>query len=77
MGGENKDNPDPMEDMLFNPAPNFINCRYGLVTEKCLQKSNQNEKCTWEMDSVWVLGNGERMHTSGVPVLFGENYEWM
>lgn len=37
MGGENKDNPDPMENMLFNPAPNFINCRYGLVTETCSQ----------------------------------------
>lgn len=37
MGGENKDKPDPMEDMLFNPAPNFINCRYDLVTEKWSQ----------------------------------------
>lgn len=25
--GENTDNPEPMEDRLFNPAPNFINCR--------------------------------------------------
>ncbi|KAK3528144.1 hypothetical protein QTP86_023865, partial [Hemibagrus guttatus] len=36
MGGENKDNPDPMEDMLFNPAPNFINCRSYLDMMKVL-----------------------------------------
>uniref|UniRef100_A0A673G3W9 Piezo-type mechanosensitive ion channel component 1-like n=1 Tax=Sinocyclocheilus rhinocerous TaxID=307959 RepID=A0A673G3W9_9TELE len=36
MGGENKDNPDPMEDMLFNPAPNFINCRSYLDMAKVL-----------------------------------------
>nr|XP_055072382.1 piezo-type mechanosensitive ion channel component 1 isoform X2 [Misgurnus anguillicaudatus] len=36
MGGENKDNPDPMEDMLFNPAPNFINCRCYLDMAKIL-----------------------------------------
>ncbi|XP_017313986.1 piezo-type mechanosensitive ion channel component 1 [Ictalurus punctatus] len=36
MGGENKDNPDPMEDMLFNPAPNFINCRSYLDMGKVL-----------------------------------------
>ncbi|TRY96182.1 hypothetical protein DNTS_026761, partial [Danionella cerebrum] len=35
-GGENKDNPDPMEDMLFNPAPNFINCRSYLDMAKVL-----------------------------------------
>ncbi|XP_015225125.1 PREDICTED: piezo-type mechanosensitive ion channel component 1-like, partial [Cyprinodon variegatus] len=26
QGGENTDEPDPMEGQLFNPAPNFINC---------------------------------------------------
>ncbi|XP_046696500.1 piezo-type mechanosensitive ion channel component 1 isoform X2 [Silurus meridionalis] len=36
MGGENKDNPDPMEDMLFNPAPNFTNCRSYLDMAKVL-----------------------------------------
>ncbi|MCJ8747419.1 hypothetical protein PDJAM_G00153320 [Pangasius djambal] len=36
MGGENKDNPDPMEGMLFNPAPNFINCRSYLDMAKVL-----------------------------------------
>ncbi|ROL46269.1 Piezo-type mechanosensitive ion channel component 1 [Anabarilius grahami] len=36
MGGENKDNPDPMEDMPFNPAPNFINCRSYLDMAKVL-----------------------------------------
>uniref|UniRef100_A0A8C1RLS5 Piezo-type mechanosensitive ion channel component 1 n=1 Tax=Cyprinus carpio TaxID=7962 RepID=A0A8C1RLS5_CYPCA len=36
MGGENKDNPDPMEDMPFNPAPNFINCRCYLDMAKVL-----------------------------------------
>lgn len=25
--GENTDDPHPMEGQLFNPAPNFINCR--------------------------------------------------
>ncbi|XP_067308143.1 LOW QUALITY PROTEIN: piezo-type mechanosensitive ion channel component 1 [Pseudorasbora parva] len=36
MGGENKDNPDPMENMPFNPAPNFINCRSYLDMAKVL-----------------------------------------
>lgn len=36
LGGENKDNPDPMEDMPFNPAPNFINCRSYLDMAKIL-----------------------------------------
>lgn len=27
LAGENTDEPDPMEGRLFNPAPNFINCR--------------------------------------------------
>ncbi|KAG7283179.1 hypothetical protein CRUP_000541 [Coryphaenoides rupestris] len=27
LAGENTDCPDPMENQLFNPAPNFINCR--------------------------------------------------
>ncbi|XP_696355.4 piezo-type mechanosensitive ion channel component 1 isoform X1 [Danio rerio] len=36
MGGENRDNPDPMENMLFNPAPNFINCRSYLDMAKIL-----------------------------------------
>lgn len=27
LAGENTDDPDPMEGRLFNPAPNFINCR--------------------------------------------------
>ncbi|KAF5895558.1 piezo-type mechanosensitive ion channel component 1 [Clarias magur] len=36
MGGENKDNADPMEHMLFNPAPNFINCRSYLDMAKVL-----------------------------------------
>uniref|UniRef100_A0A8C1V2Q6 Piezo-type mechanosensitive ion channel component 1-like n=1 Tax=Cyprinus carpio TaxID=7962 RepID=A0A8C1V2Q6_CYPCA len=36
MGGENKDKPDPMEDMPFNPAPNFINCRSYLDMAKVL-----------------------------------------
>lgn len=28
LAGENTDDPEPMEGQLFNPAPNFINCRY-------------------------------------------------
>ncbi|XP_076830673.1 piezo-type mechanosensitive ion channel component 1 [Brachyhypopomus gauderio] len=36
MGGENKDNPNPMEDLPFNPAPNFINCRSYLDMAKVL-----------------------------------------
>ncbi|XP_026863143.2 piezo-type mechanosensitive ion channel component 1 isoform X2 [Electrophorus electricus] len=36
MGGENKDNPDPMEDIPFNPTPNFINCRSYLDMAKVL-----------------------------------------
>jgi len=27
LAGENTDCPDPMENQLFNPAPNYINCR--------------------------------------------------
>ena len=27
LAGENTDCPDPMENQLFNPTPNFINCR--------------------------------------------------
>lgn len=64
MGGENKDNPDPMEDMLFNPAPNFINCRYGLVTEKWLQASMIIEIKMRNELAKWI---------PSVPVLFGEN----
>ena len=29
LAGENTDNPNPMDGRPFNPAPNFINCRYG------------------------------------------------
>ncbi|XP_051565072.1 piezo-type mechanosensitive ion channel component 1 isoform X1 [Myxocyprinus asiaticus] len=36
LGGENKDKPDPMDDMPFNPAPNFINCRCYLDMAKIL-----------------------------------------
>ncbi|XP_051948231.1 piezo-type mechanosensitive ion channel component 1-like isoform X1 [Xyrauchen texanus] len=36
MGGENKDHPDPMEEMPFNPAPNFINCMCYLDMAKIL-----------------------------------------
>lgn len=31
QAGENTDEPDPMEGQLFNPAPNFINCRWSLL----------------------------------------------
>lgn len=27
LAGENTDDPDPMEGRLFNPAPNYVNCR--------------------------------------------------
>ncbi|KAI4888138.1 hypothetical protein NFI96_028501, partial [Prochilodus magdalenae] len=36
MGGENNDNPDPMEGLPFNPAPSFINCRSYLDMAKVL-----------------------------------------
>ncbi|CAN9500176.1 unnamed protein product [Ophioblennius macclurei] len=36
LAGENTDNPEPMEDRLFNPAPNFINCRSYLDMAKVL-----------------------------------------
>uniref|UniRef100_A0A3Q2QJY1 Piezo type mechanosensitive ion channel component 1 (Er blood group) n=1 Tax=Fundulus heteroclitus TaxID=8078 RepID=A0A3Q2QJY1_FUNHE len=36
QGGENTDEPDPMEGQLFNPAPNFINCRSYLDMVKVL-----------------------------------------
>ncbi|XP_062404521.1 piezo-type mechanosensitive ion channel component 1 isoform X1 [Sardina pilchardus] len=35
-GGENKDNPNPMDGLPFNPAPNFINCRCYLDMAKVL-----------------------------------------
>ncbi|KAM8858864.1 piezo-type mechanosensitive ion channel component 1 isoform 2-T2 [Spinachia spinachia] len=34
--GENTDDPEPMEGRLFNPAPNFINCRSYLDMAKVL-----------------------------------------
>ncbi|CAG6018238.1 unnamed protein product, partial [Menidia menidia] len=34
--GENTDEPEPMEGRLFNPAPNFINCRSYLDMAKVL-----------------------------------------
>ncbi|XP_042289205.1 piezo-type mechanosensitive ion channel component 1 isoform X1 [Thunnus maccoyii] len=36
LAGENTDNPEPMEGRLFNPAPNFINCRSYLDMAKVL-----------------------------------------
>ncbi|XP_031425137.1 piezo-type mechanosensitive ion channel component 1 isoform X2 [Clupea harengus] len=36
LGGENKDNPNPMDGVPFNPAPNFINCRCYLDMAKVL-----------------------------------------
>ncbi|XP_019721305.1 piezo-type mechanosensitive ion channel component 1 isoform X3 [Hippocampus comes] len=36
LAGDNTDNPDPMEGRLFNPAPNFINCRSYLDMAKVL-----------------------------------------
>ncbi|XP_029305438.1 piezo-type mechanosensitive ion channel component 1 isoform X2 [Cottoperca gobio] len=36
LAGENTDHPEPMEGRLFNPAPNFINCRSYLDMAKVL-----------------------------------------
>ncbi|XP_041866340.1 LOW QUALITY PROTEIN: piezo-type mechanosensitive ion channel component 1 [Melanotaenia boesemani] len=36
LAGENSDDPDPMEGRLFNPAPNFTNCRSYLDMAKVL-----------------------------------------
>uniref|UniRef100_A0A3Q1FU82 Piezo type mechanosensitive ion channel component 1 (Er blood group) n=1 Tax=Acanthochromis polyacanthus TaxID=80966 RepID=A0A3Q1FU82_9TELE len=36
LAGENTDEPEPMEGRLFNPAPNFINCRNYLDMAKVL-----------------------------------------
>nr|XP_019959133.1 PREDICTED: piezo-type mechanosensitive ion channel component 1 [Paralichthys olivaceus] len=36
LAGENTDDPEPMEGRLFNPAPNFINCRSYLDMTKVL-----------------------------------------
>ncbi|KAM9345094.1 piezo-type mechanosensitive ion channel component 1 [Symphorus nematophorus] len=36
LAGENTDDPEPMEGRLFNPAPNFINCRSYLDMAKVL-----------------------------------------
>uniref|UniRef100_A0A8C5AT99 Piezo type mechanosensitive ion channel component 1 (Er blood group) n=1 Tax=Gadus morhua TaxID=8049 RepID=A0A8C5AT99_GADMO len=36
LAGENTDCPDPMENQLFNPTPNFINCRCYLDMAKVL-----------------------------------------
>ncbi|XP_055018748.1 piezo-type mechanosensitive ion channel component 1 isoform X2 [Boleophthalmus pectinirostris] len=36
LAGENTDDPDPMEGRLFNPAPNFVNCRSYLDMAKVL-----------------------------------------
>ncbi|XP_061602172.1 piezo-type mechanosensitive ion channel component 1 isoform X1 [Cololabis saira] len=36
QAGENTDEPEPMEGRLFNPAPNFINCRSYLDMAKVL-----------------------------------------
>ncbi|TKS85163.1 Piezo-type mechanosensitive ion channel component 1 [Collichthys lucidus] len=36
LAGENTDDPEPMEGRLFNPVPNFINCRSYLDMAKFL-----------------------------------------
>ncbi|KAM9365017.1 piezo-type mechanosensitive ion channel component 1 [Pholidichthys leucotaenia] len=36
LAGENTDEPEPMEGRLFNPAPNFINCKSYLDMAKVL-----------------------------------------
>ncbi|XP_062286188.1 LOW QUALITY PROTEIN: piezo-type mechanosensitive ion channel component 1 [Scomber scombrus] len=36
VAGENTDDPEPMDGRLFNPAPNFINCRSYLDMAKVL-----------------------------------------
>uniref|UniRef100_A0A8C8CBQ5 Piezo-type mechanosensitive ion channel component n=1 Tax=Oncorhynchus tshawytscha TaxID=74940 RepID=A0A8C8CBQ5_ONCTS len=36
LAGENTDDPNPMDDRPFNPAPNFINCRCYLDMSKVL-----------------------------------------
>ncbi|XP_076599165.1 piezo-type mechanosensitive ion channel component 1 isoform X1 [Chaetodon auriga] len=36
LAGENTDDPEPMESRLFNPAPNFIECRSYLDMAKVL-----------------------------------------
>ncbi|XP_056291185.1 piezo-type mechanosensitive ion channel component 1 isoform X1 [Pseudoliparis swirei] len=36
LAGENTDDPEPMKGRLFNPAPNFINCRSYLDMAKVL-----------------------------------------
>nr|XP_020463203.1 piezo-type mechanosensitive ion channel component 1 isoform X2 [Monopterus albus] len=36
LAGENTDEPEPMDGRLFNPAPNFINCRSYLDMAKVL-----------------------------------------
>lgn len=36
LAGENTDDPNPMEGRLFNPAPNFVNCRSYLDMAKLL-----------------------------------------
>uniref|UniRef100_A0A3P9CR04 Piezo type mechanosensitive ion channel component 1 (Er blood group) n=1 Tax=Maylandia zebra TaxID=106582 RepID=A0A3P9CR04_9CICH len=36
LAGENTDEPEPMEGRLFNPAPNFMNCRSYLDMAKVL-----------------------------------------
>ncbi|XP_057703388.1 piezo-type mechanosensitive ion channel component 1 isoform X1 [Corythoichthys intestinalis] len=36
LAGDNTDNPEPMAGRLFNPAPNFVNCRSYLDMAKVL-----------------------------------------
>lgn len=34
LAGENTDDPNPMDERPFNPAPNFINCRYCMTRHR-------------------------------------------
>ncbi|XP_060714929.1 piezo-type mechanosensitive ion channel component 1 [Tachysurus vachellii] len=65
MGGENKDNPDPMEHMLFNPAPNFINCRSYLDMMKVLVFRNM----FWLVLAVLFVTGSTRISVFGLGYL--------
>uniref|UniRef100_A0A665TZ28 Uncharacterized protein n=1 Tax=Echeneis naucrates TaxID=173247 RepID=A0A665TZ28_ECHNA len=65
MAGENTDDPEPMKGRLFNPAPNFINCRSYLDMAKVLVFRH----LFWFMLSVVFITGATRISVFGLGYL--------
>ncbi|XP_023819119.1 piezo-type mechanosensitive ion channel component 1 [Oryzias latipes] len=67
LAGENSDEPEPMEGRLFNPAPNFINCRSYLDMLKVLVF----RYFFWFVLSVVFITGASRISVFGLGYLLG------